>query len=220
MLIGVVIASVGILLILKKQFSRQHLSVGKYALFWMILSIFLAVFAVTAEYGPHEAYQRAFMCGLIPISYFCVVALSRKPKLFPLIILILLFLNIPAQYGADSYTLTRNAELSGAAFVAYNTPQNITCFYEFSLEIRYYNPLKRVEFLIVASLPFTSIPDASSINQVFNKADYVIISSKQNNYYYYFLNQNPLDQVSLDHFNRLYDNSAFLLLRQSNKTLP
>jgi hypothetical protein len=219
-LIGVAVALVGILLILKNRFSRQHLPIGRYQVFWIVLSIFLALFAVTTEYGPHESYQRAFMFGLVPLSYFCVIALSRRPKLFSLIILVLLFLSIPAQYGADSYTLAKNSELSGAAFVANYTPQGITCFCDFSLEIRYYDPLKQVKFLIVASLPFTSVPNASSVNQVLSEADYVIISDKQNNYYYYFLSQNPLDQANLDQFNRLYDNSAFLLLRQSNKTLP
>ena len=220
MLIGVAVALVGMLLTLRKGFSRKRLSMDGYSLFWAILSMLLIAFAVSAEYGPHEAYQRAFMFGLVPLSYFCVIALSKKPKLFPLVILVLLFLNIPAQYGADSYTLTRNSKLSGAAFFANYTPQDITCFYDFSLEIRYYNPLKQVKFLIVASLPFTSVPNASSVNQVLSKADYVIVSDKQNNYYYYFLSQNPLDQVNMNQFNRLYDNSAFLLLQQSNKTLP
>jgi hypothetical protein len=220
MLIGISIALVGMLLTLRKGSSRKRLSMDWYSLFWAIFSMLLIAFAVSAEYGPHEAYQRAFMFGLVPLTYFCVIVLSKKPKLFSLVILLLLFLNIPAQYGADSYTLVRNSELSGAAFVANYTPQVITCLYDFSLEIRYYNPLKQVEFLIVASLPFTSVPNASSVNQVLSEADYVIISDKQNNYYYYFLSQNPLDQVNLDQFNRLYDNSAFLLLRQSNTTLP
>jgi hypothetical protein len=220
MVICAVIALVGIFLTLRKQFSRRHSSIESYSLSWIMLLAFLAVFAVTVEYGPHEAYQRAFMFGLIPLSYFCVVVLSRKRKLFPVVILALLFLNIPAQYGADSYTLTKNSELAGAAFVAHKTPQNITCFYEFSLEIRYYDPLKNVKFLILESLPFTSIPNTSYIGQVFSKADYVIISNKQNNYYYYFLSQNPLDKVKMDNFNRLYDDSAFLLFKQANKTLP
>jgi hypothetical protein len=220
MLIGASIALVGLLLTLKKGFSRKRLSMDEYPLFWAILSVFLIVFAFSAEYGSHEAYQRAFMFGLVPLSYFCAIALSKKPKLFPTVILLLLFLNIPAQYGADSYTLVRNPELSGAAFFAKCTPQKTNCFYDFSLEIRYYNPMKQVKFLIVASLPFTTVPNASSVNQVLSEADYVIVSDKQNNYYYYFLSQNPLDQVNLDQLNRLYDNSAFVLFRQANKTLP
>jgi len=214
----VVIALVGMLLILKKQFSSPNSFADKYSLLWLMLSLFLAIFAFT-EYGPHEAYQRAFMFGLISLCYFCVIALSKKPKLFSGILLILIFLNIPAQYGADSYTLNNDIDLSGAAFVAYKTPQNITCYYEFTLEIRYYNPLKQITFLKVATLPFTSVPNASYISQVFDRADYVIVSRKQNDYYYYFLNQNPLNQVSLEpYYNRLYDNSGFSLFTQANNT--
>lgn len=214
------IALVGVLLTLRNKSSRKHLSMDSYPLSLAILSMLLIAFAFFAEYGPHEAYQRAFMFGLIPLSYFCAIALSKKPKLFSLVILIVLFLNIPAQYGADSYTLVRNSELSGAAFFANHTPQKTTCLYDFSLEIRYYDPMKQVDFLTLTTLPFTSVPNASQVNQAFSEADYVIFSDKENNYYYYFLSQNPLDQANINLFNRLYDNSAFILLRQSNKTSP
>jgi len=218
MLISGSIAVLSILLLLKKRFSHKRLAVSEYDVFWIILLALLGLFAVTAVYGPHEAYQRAFMFGLIPFSYFCISLLSRRPKIIPVVLCVLLFLNIPAQYGADSYTLARNPLLAGSEFFATNTPQKIACFYDFSLEIRYYNPLKEVKFLVLATLPFTDVPNASSVNEVMNKADYEIISDAQNNYYYYFLHQNPLDQVDLGRFNRLYDSASFQLFRRANVT--
>jgi len=218
MLISGSIAVLSLLLLLKNRFSRKRLAVSSYNVFWTTFLALLGLFAVTVEYGPHEAYQRAFMFGLVPFSYFCVSLLSRKPKILPVVLCLLLFLNIPAQYGADSYTLARKPLLAGSEFFATHTLQNITCFYDFSLEIRYYDPLKEVKFLVLATLPFTKVPNASSVNEVLNEADYVIISDTQNNYYYYFLGQNPLDQVDLNRFNRLYDAASFQLFRRANIT--
>lgn len=212
------VALVGMLFVLKSRFSRKRTPIDTFSMFWALFSVFLLLFAVGAEYGPHEAYQRAFMFGLVPLVYFCVIALSRKTRLLSIVILVLLFLNIPAQYGADSYTLARGPILSGAYFFAFRTPQNVSCFYEFSLEIRYYNPQKEVKFVILAALPFTSVPNASEVNRALNEADYVVISDQQSNYYYYFLHQNPIDQVDLNRFNRLYDNDDFRVLRQANAT--
>ncbi len=222
MLVCGAIAVIPMLLLLKNRLSRKRLSISGYDIFWMIFLLFLGLFAVGAEYGAHEAYQRAFMFGLVPLSYFCVSLLSRKPKVLIVALSILFFLNIPAQYGADSYTLARNPQLSGSKFVAIYTPQNITCFYDFSLEIRYYNPQKQIKFLILASLPFTDVPNASTVNKVLNEADYMIVSDQEINFYYYFLKQSPLDQAraiaALNSLNRLYDASSFQLLRRANET--
>jgi len=218
MLINGSIAVLFILLLLKNRFSRKRLAISSYNVFWIIFLALLGLFAISVQYGPHEAYQRAFMFGLVPFSYFCVSLLSKKPKILPVILCLLLFLNIPAQYGADSYTLARKPLLAGSEFFANNTPQKVTCLYDFSLEIRYYNPLKEVNFLVIATLPFTEVPNASSVNEVLNEADYVIISDTQNNYYYYFLKQNPLDQVDLSRLNRLYDTASFQLLQRANIT--
>lgn len=217
-LVNVSIAAISIFLLLRKRFSHEHLAMSRYNVFWIIFLILLVFFAVGAEYGPHEAYQRAFMFGLIPLSYFCINLLSKKPKMLLVILTTLIFLNIPAQYGPDSYTLVRNPELSGSEFFATHTPQKTVCFYGFSLTIRYYNPLKEVKFLTLGTLPFTEVPNASSVNEALNKADYVIVSDKQNNYYYYFLGQNPLDQVDLEKFNRIYDSSSLSTLTHANRT--
>jgi hypothetical protein len=218
MLVSAAIAVIPMLVLLKNRFSRKRLPISGYNIFWIILSILLGLFAISAQYGAHEAYQRAFMFGLVPLSYFCISLLSRRPKILIVALIVLLFLNIPAQYGADSYTLARNPQLSGSEFFSTHTPRKIECFYDFSLEIRYYDPLKEVKFLILESLPFTEVPNASSVYEVLNKADYVIVSDAQNNFYYYFLRQNPLDQVDLSRLNRLYDTVGFQFLRRANET--
>lgn len=212
------IAVLSLLLLLKNRFSGRRLPISGHDFFWMVFLFILGAFAVSAEYGAHEAYQRAFMFGLVPLSYFCVSLLSRKPKIMIIALSLLLFLNIPAQYGADSYTLARSPLLSGSEFFAVYTPQKTTCFYDFSLEIRYYNPQKQLKFLVLGSLPYTEIPNASAVYKVLMEADYVIVSDTQNNFYYYFLRQNPLDQVDLNRFNRLYDSGSFQLLRSANET--
>jgi hypothetical protein len=202
--------------------ARKRASTVKigYFLFCLILLMMLGLFAFTVEYGPHESYQRAFMFALMPLSYLCIDFLSKKPRILLVALMAILFLNIPAQYGSDSYTLATNTELAGAAFFAAHTPQKLSCLHKQSMYIRYYDPQKDIKFLSISTLPPTSVPNASVIYKVVDEADYIILSKLQDNYYLYFLGTNPLDQVDFEKFNRIYDNGDLHTFKPSNGTSP
>lgn len=208
---------IGLLLILyliKSWRGRTESSVVEYSFFNVILLVMMGLFAFVGEYGAHEAYQRAFMFGLIPISYLIVRFLGRKPRIVIVFLVGLLFLNIPAQYGADTYRLATDTQLAGSAFVAEFTPQNVSFVGKFSLYIRYYDPLKDFTILPIVSFPFTSLPNSSAVNEVLKDADYILLSDLQDNYYLYFLGSNPLEQADLEKFNMFYDNGRFQLAGQ------
>ena len=191
-----------------------------YLLFSVLFLIMLGLFAFAGEYGAHEAYQRAFMFGLVPLSYLCVTLLARKPRIFIVILVGLLFVNIPAQYGGDTYRLATDTQLSGTAFIADYIPQDIHLIGKFSLYIRYHNPLKRYTILSIGVFPYTTVPNSSVVNEALSKSDYVMLSSLEDNYYMFFIGFNPLEQVSFEKCNRIYDNWRFRALEPTNMTSP
>ncbi|MEM2799094.1 MAG: hypothetical protein QW670_04825 [Candidatus Bathyarchaeia archaeon] len=194
-----------------------------YFSFYLITLITLSSFGLTAEYGSHEAYQRAFMFGLVPLSFFCVSLLSRKPKILSTILVSLFLLNILAQYGSDTYRIVTESELNGALFFAARTPQKISVLYKFSPYIRYSNPLKQVKFLSLGTLPYTEVFDLATINKAINETDYIIFSNLQDNYYIFYLGATPFQQIYWIYwdpcFIRIYDSGNFHIIGKSNVTI-
>ena len=212
-----IIPLVGIFWIFRKKISRGNFFRDWFNFFWFFLLIALVVFAVFFQYGPHEGYQRALMFALLPLSYFCVFAVVKKPKLLVIVIVVLLFLNIPAQYGADSYTLETKTNLSGAQFLATNTADGIKVLYDFSLLQRYFNPVKNVTFLTIEHLPFTYVPNSTVVLNAASQCDYVVLSNTSDNYYYYFMQHTPISDTlggsdSSLGFSRVYDSKGFVVL--------
>ena len=198
----------------RKQPDKEKFSVSMVV--WLVL---VFVFAVTSVYGSNEAYQRAFMFGLIPLSYLCVRLLSKRPRILLLFVCGVLLLNIPAQYGSDTYRLATDAVLTGTGFFVHSTPQNITCLYHFFPHIRYFDPLKYVVYIVIpGTLPFTSVPNSTTVERTLSRAEYIIRSDLQHNYYMYFLRQDPFDQVDFSKFNRIYDDQSFRTFMQTNVT--
>jgi hypothetical protein len=213
------IAAIQGLYVLNGVRSRKQADKEGFSIFTMVWLVLVFLFAVTAVYGSNEAYQRAFMFGLIPLTYLCVRLLSKKPRILILVLCGLLFLNIPAQYGSDTYRLATNAVLTGTSFFVHSTPQNITCLYSFYPHIRYYDPLKNVEFIsIPGTLPFTSVPNSTTVQKAVSMAEYIIRSDLQRNYYLYFLREDPLDQVDFDRLDRVYDDLSFRVFKHANQT--
>jgi len=211
------IPSVGILLMLRSKISRSKFFGDGFNTFGLIMLVVFGVFAVFFQYGPHEGYQRALLFALVPLAYFSVLAVIRKPKLLVVVIVALMFLNIPAQYGGDSYTLETKTDLSGAQFLVTKTPNDIVVLYDFSLLQRYFDPPKNVTYRVLDELPFTSVPNASAVLTAASRCDYVILSDTSDNFYYYFMRQTPISDVldgnsSQSGFNRVYDNGGFVVL--------
>jgi hypothetical protein len=214
------IAAIQVVYLLRNLRSRRQTNDERFSFFMVIWLVLAGVFGVTAVYGSHEAYQRAFMFGLIPITYLCLNLFAKKPRALSLILAGLLFVNVVALYGSDTYRLEYFESLAGTKFLVDATPQNISVLYGFWPHIRYQDPLKRVQFYEVrGTLPYTSVPNSTSVQKTLNKAEYIIRSELQHNYYLYFLGEDPLDQVSLDGFNRVYDNADFRIFTHADETL-
>lgn len=217
-LLNGVVAAIAVLLVLKNfLLSRKQIMKDGSSIFWVILLIVVGLFAITAEYGSHEAYQRAFMFGLIPLTYLSVNLLARKQGVLILALVGLIFLNVPAQYGSDSYRLATDTTLAGTGFFSDSTPQDVYCLYKFYPHLRYHDPLKRIKFASIGTLPFTSVPEPSTIENAVSLSDYMILSSLQSNYYRHFLGEDPFEQVDFDRFNRVYDNWSFRMFKHANK---
>lgn len=185
-----------------------------FSFFMVFMLILFGLFAFVGEYGAHESYQRAFMFALIPISYLCVTLLAKKPQLLILCLVGLLFLNIPAQYGADTYRLATNTQLAGSKFIADVSDQRFSMVGKFNLYIRYYDPLKEINVLSIGmSFPYNEYNSSAvtaAINKALEEADYIISSDLQTNYYVYFLGFDPIEQVDYsDKCNLIYDNGRF-----------
>ncbi len=153
----------------------------RYTVFLSVWLFALGLFSLVARYGP-EAPLRAFMFGLIPLSYLSISFLIRKPRILGIIMIILLLLFIPATYGSDTYRVTTTTELKGTGFFVKYFPEDITVLYNGGFYLWYHDPHKKIKILNLGSLPFTSIPNASEIDMIIEKTDYMLYSYLQNNY--------------------------------------
>lgn len=225
-ILGSGIAALSALLILRRTLRRREDTGLDYSVFISLLLIMLAVFSFSVEYGEVEAYQRAFMFGLVPLSYLCVDLLSRKKGLLVVLLAAMIFLNIPAQYGSDTYRLATDSTLEGAAFFAEHSPHNVNLIARLTLYIRYHDPVKQIEVPSLGmSYPYTSLPNSSSVNKAFLDAlaetDYVVLSELEKNSYLFYLGSDPLERINFeDRCNRVYDNSRYWVFKPADATLP
>jgi hypothetical protein len=206
------VAILAMIVILKRI--RLKASETAYSVFNVLLLVLLALFAFTGEYGTAEAYQRAFMFALLPLSFLSITLFKRRPKLLVVLVIVLIFLNIPAQYGSDTFRLDARTQIVGTAFVAKYTPEKVSFVGKFSLYIRYANPMKMYSIIDVGlSVRAAELPNATVLNAALGKADYVMLSNLEHNYYVFYLGVDPMEQVNLENFNVLYDNGGFSLLK-------
>ncbi len=225
-LITILLAGISIITILYKYRSkRQELA---YPLFNIAMLVLFGVFAFAGEYGAVEAYQRAFMFGLVTISYLVITLLAKRPKIFIAILMVVVFLNIPAQYGADTYRLTTDSQLSGNAFIADYTPSDITLVGKFTLYIRYFDPMKSYQVLDVGlTSPFSNVPNATTLSESCRSADYIILSETEHNLFVFYIGRDPLQEVCNASSEgqggvsacRIYDNGQFTLLKPTDPTV-
>ena len=220
-LLGVAVSLIGIFQIIRSILARRTYENLPFAVFMVFALAFFGLFAVAGEYGAHEAYQRAFMFGLVPISYLAVRVLSKKPKLLVLLVVVLLFLNIPAQYGGDTYRMATQPQLAGSNFVADTSPDEIDVVGKFTLYVRFYDPDKVINVVPIGlDFPYTTFNSSAvdeAIDEALTKVDYVTLSGLQTNYYKYFLGLDPLQDVDFDaKCNRIYANSQFTVFKPIN----
>jgi hypothetical protein len=149
------------------------------------------------------------MFGLIPLSYIVIYTLKHRPKVLVLIIILLMFLNIPAQYGSDSYRVATTPQLNGAEFITGEIPNNSSIVNTLGLYLRFFDPLKHVWQSSVGDFPFSKYPNATEVHDDISTRNYLVDSREQSNYYSLYLGSDPLRQIDLNIYNRLYDNSNY-----------
>jgi hypothetical protein len=174
-------------------------------LFWISWIIAAGSLGISIVYGP-EALNRAFMFALLPTSYFALSLFKRKPAILVMVLLTLVLLNIPAQYGNYNYTYMPSTELKGATFFTNHASGNESFFYELLAPTGKSNWTGTQ--LNMPSTYFT--PSFQFINQTVDSAKFIISSNQERNYYEYFFGYNLLENLNLESYNsRIYDNEGF-----------
>jgi hypothetical protein len=168
------------------------------------------------------------MFGLVSISYLVVTLLAKRPKIFIAVLMVVVFLNIPAQYGADTYRLATDSQLSGTAFIADYVPNNFTLVGKFTIYIRYFDPMKSYQVLDVGlTSPFNNVPNATILSESCRSADYIILSDTEHNLFIFYIGRDPLQEVCNAPADgqvgvtacRIYDNGQFTLLKPTSVTV-
>jgi len=184
-----------------------HKKETKNNVFWIAWIIVAGILGVSVKYGG-EAIQRAFMFLLLPTCYFSIKFLSKKPRILILILMVLIFIHIPAEYSAEMHSMVPTTELKGLAFYAEYTPPAARFFYSLPSAAYYYG-IKGKQIYILAS---HSLPSPEFVNKTIGEAEFIITSNLQKNYYLYFLGVDPLEHLNFDdHHNRIYDNERFCI---------
>jgi hypothetical protein len=173
----------------------------------------IGIFAVIGRYGSNEAYQRAFMFGLVPLSYLSLEALQNRKKILVFVVSVLILLNIPAQYGADAFRIATTTQLEGSEHFADYIPENVKVLTKFSLYFRYYSPEKKVIFVGYSEFPFTSHVISSKMMEALKNSEYYVDSELLGKFYEYYLGENPLNYVETDQYDKIFDNSDYVIYK-------
>jgi len=183
-----------------------HKKETKHDVFWIALIIVAGVFGVSMKYGGYEAIQRSFMFMLLPACYFSIKFLSKKPRILILLLLILVFIHIPAVYSAEMFMMVPTSEFKGIAFRAEYVPPDAPFFYSLPGG-------EGKQISIFGSLWFphmSSLPSPELVKKTIRGAEFIMSSNLQKNFYLYFFGVDPLENLNFDDRNsRIYDNEGF-----------
>jgi hypothetical protein len=193
-----------------------HKKEAKNDVFWIAWIIAAGIFGVSMMYGT-EAINRAFMFMLLPASYFAIKFLSKMPRILILVLVILIFIHIPAQYSNQNCTYVPTSELKGCAFYTKYAPSTAPFFYE---PVGVFLPTgvingTQISITLIAGL--YSLPSQKLVNETTGSSEFIISSNLEKNYYLYFYGVDPLEHLNLDdHYNRIYDNEGFHIYGELN----
>jgi hypothetical protein len=197
--IAIVATAIGIFFLKKKW---------HYEVFWIAWIITAGIIGVSITYGG-ESLNRSLMYMLIPVSYFAMKFLSKRPRILVMSLIILIVLYFPARYCSENYVFASTTELKGASFYTYHAPSNASLLNEFL--VPFGPPLGQTitgQALSISSIVgLRSIPNSNDINYLLGQAQYIIYSNELRNYYVYFYGINLIENVSssTQHI-LLYDN--------------
>jgi hypothetical protein len=181
--------------------------------FWISWIIVAGIFGAFVYYGG-EAIQRAYMFMLIPICYFSIKFLSKKPGILILILIMLTFINIPAQYSREMYLTVPTSEIKGLAFLVEYKSSTKPFFYSLPSG---YKDIRGEQIFIYTKV----ITSRELVDKTVGEADIIISSDLQKNEFLYFLGVDPLEHINFDdHNNRIYDNEGFRVYTHDFLTNP
>jgi hypothetical protein len=206
-LLAIVATTIGTLF-RKKEWSLE--------VFWIPWIIAAGAIGVSVWYGG-EAINRALMFMLIPVSYFAMKFLSKKPRILVAFLIILIVLYFPARYSAVNYTYAPTTELRGASFYTYHAPSNASLFYEGLVPVGPpLGPEITGQVISVARVVgFYSLPSSNVVNYLTGQAQYIISSTEMRNFYMYFYGVDLIENVSSStQYRLLYDNGDFRIYNQ------
>jgi hypothetical protein len=189
--------------------------------FWVSWIISAGVLGLSITYGG-EALNRALMFMLIPVSYFAVKFLSKKPRILVACLMIIIVLYFPARYSSEYYVYAPTTELEGASFYTYHAPSNATLLNEFLVP---FGPPLGPEITgqsisIANAVGLRSMPSTNDINYWVGRAQYITYSNELRNFYLYFYGVDLLENVSSSiQLRLLYDNGYFKVYSQSSNSL-
>jgi hypothetical protein len=205
-----VLAAIGLLTTFIDYF--RHKKQTNDSFFWVAWILIAGLIGLTLVYGA-EAINRAFMFMLLPSSYFALKFLGKKPIALVSLVVVLIFLFIPALYSSQNYVYVPTTELHGTSFYAEYASPNATFFYE---PICPFLPVGLNDGSMIISLTLVtglrSIPNEQLANARINEAQFILSSSLLNNYYVYFYGINPIENMSKNRYSQLYDNGEFQIL--------
>jgi hypothetical protein len=204
-IINVVIATVAILSTVLGKLLHKKEDV-KNEFFWIAWIITAGIIGVSIFYGG-EAINRAFIIMLLPSCYFVAKFFSKKPRILIFVLIVIVFLNIPALYGTINYGYTTSSELKGGAFFTKYAPSDTTFFYE---PVGFLGPGISGTQLSFSEFAAQSIPSSEIFNWIIGMSDLIISSDQQKNMYQFFYGVNLLENLSLtNHLGQVYDNGGF-----------
>ena len=120
-IINMAVALIGIIVVLVLLFRKKETGLGLYVLPWLLIAGSLGVLV---NYGG-EAINRAFMFSLLPICYFALKFLHKRPKILMLLLTIVIILHVPATFTTDTRLYIPTTEFRGATF--YFCPRSCKC---------------------------------------------------------------------------------------------
>jgi hypothetical protein len=178
-------------------------------LFWIAWIIIAGLIGVSVFYGG-EVIQRAFILMLLPISYFAANFFSKKPRIMVIVLVTIVFLQVPAHYAWESWVYVPTSELKGTNFYQTYAPSAAKFLYEPDLGFFDEGRFNGTILSITVAVPSRTIPSAILINELIGQAQFIITSSQLNNFYEFFYGFDLLENQSfVDHYSQLYDNENF-----------
>ena len=197
----------GVLLYLKKRVDPKGAAVIRFSLTWILGLAPLLLMG----YGE-EIEFRFFVLSIVPMACIMVAAFSTRRLRASLMILmiLLIFLHVPATYSTESIEQTTDSELEGARFFAAHGLTERWFYYGGSARnLFFFKPELRTNRTYIEG-PASSSRTGEIEPSYFNAVEYVLDSAQGRNFFIYTYGHDPLDAWKARSIvNLTYDNGDF-----------